>query len=140
MLNESSSYNNNNSMVEILPFAINQKILSHFKVKQRALLAITCNDFYQMHINLTKSDYNSPELSVYVDESFSFIPSFWCRHTRIRFQTFQRCLQCNRKIHFSVIHGKHAPSTITVDKFFMQCKQLISKVLLIDCSDNIADC
>ena len=57
-----------NSMADILPFVINQHILSFLKINETSQFARICKEFYQINVNLIKLNcFESPTLTI---ESF----------------------------------------------------------------------
>ena len=71
------------SMVTLLPFVLNTHILGFLNTKERASMAVICKDFYKIHTELTKYDYNAPFIELSVDCPCFNNMSFYCDTTRL---------------------------------------------------------
>ena len=110
--NESNDNNNSiskihfklNSIIDILPFVINQHILSYLHIEETSKYARICKDFYKINTNLIKRNcFESPLVSVQLIESYSLVrfqmvDSY--RQIVIDYATFKNCLKYHQFIMF----------------------------------------
>ena len=129
------------SIVEVLPFDVNQYILSFLKVRERIKLARVCTDFLKMNENLSKNDFWDFDetyiflyLNVKENEIIIQFENNW-----IDYQTLQRLMKCLGSIKLCHTYNDSIPtySSVTCNQFFEDCVKLnlFSQIRIIECKE-----
>ena len=127
------------SLIKLLPFTVNQNIVSFLNGKQIASAAIICKDFYKIMTNLAKHDFNQlPVIELCLNDDTNKI-TVTIMGKDINYQTLQRILNYNRKIKCIKAKRDIKKTTLQIpcNKLLNECRQLIFQCRVLVCHDAI---